>query len=265
MNNHNPRRFDGGSLAPVDKYDLRGELLPPEPKKDGRQLAPYTPPTIRINGKEEPRYPAGEQHAPSGWELTRQTAERTPDRITDVVVPGLQALLTAVAFGCGAGLISWAFGWSWRVPVAIMGLALIIGWLWRLRIVDGLLWRIETALRRDLTGDGHTGPPPAQPFTVVDPAQARATSHQVQQADAESEKRDELLAFLARCYTHGTSEASHHVKAGGPDRDRYLACRDTLLHLGVAAWKNAARPRAGWILTMSETDAEAVIMRHVLR
>jgi hypothetical protein len=268
MTHHNRQlRFDGGSIQPPQPK--RGQLLP----RETRQLVPAqrqppatpAPETIRINGQVVERTPAPPEPQAGRWQLTRATPHRTPDSLADVIVPGLQALLTALAFGSGVGLIAWAFGWSWRVPLVVMGLAVIAGWLWRLHVVDRLLWRIETALRRDLNRDGATGQPTLEhPFTVVDQVEARATAHQVQALDDESEKRDELLSFLARCYTHGTSEAAHRIKAGGPDRDKYLDCRDTLLDLGVGAWKNTERPRAGWILTMSEADAEELVMRHVL-
>jgi hypothetical protein len=250
------RTFEAGRLEVRDlkRYDLHGDLLPAEPEPE-RGLTQYQPQPISV------RLPRAED-GPS-WELERRQAQRTPALESDVFVPGLQAVFTAVAAGIGSGLIAWALEWSWKVPVVILGLSLAGAWLWRLGVVSALLWQVESVMQRDFTGDGVAGKP-AHAFTVANPQQARADVAQQQRTSEQDEKRARLLAFAHRCFTHGTSERAHGVAATGPDRDRYLECRDVLLSLGLAQWRNPERPKAGWVMVGDEAGATDVISRHVL-
>jgi hypothetical protein len=81
---------------------------------------------------------------------------------------------------------------------------------------------------------------------------------------ADDTKRQELLAFVDRCFMAGCSEAAHGITAGGPDRRAYLERRDALLALGVASWRNAEKPRAGWKMAVSRFKARELIARHVI-
>jgi hypothetical protein len=254
------RSFDAGrvDVRQLRRYELSGDVLPAQDDGPrGAALAPYQPQPIRVG------LPRAED-APA-WELTRHTAQRTPALESDVFVPGLQAVFTALAAFIGSGLIAWALGLSWRVPVVVTGLALAGSWLWRMGVVTALLWRVESVMQRDLTGDGQLGKPtPQHAFTVANPADARADVAAQQRTSEQDERRARLLAFAHRCFTHGTSERAHGVAATGPDRDRYLECRDVLLALGLAQWRNPERPKAGWQMVGDEASATGVISRHVL-
>ncbi len=192
-----------------------------------------------------------------------KTPRREPKLEGDVFVPGLQAVFTALAGGIMAALLALAFGWSWKVPVVILALALAGAWLWRLRVVDSLLWTIETWVDQDLNGDNLVGRP-AVAFTLANPAQARQAVTAENRQAAESAERVALLAFADACFVKGTSEGSHGITASGPDRDEYTKKRDALLSLGVARWKNPARPKAGWLMAVSRQRAHGIIGRHVL-
>ncbi len=258
------RSYDGGTVKQVREYKTPGELVPvtePEPEEDFNPfaVAPYQPqpaPVIRVDTGRLPVADNG-----PAWELERRTPHRTPSVESDFAVPALQAGMTALAVGVGAALVAWALAWSWRVPVAVCGAVFVLSWLWRLRIVDGLLWTVESIIRRDVTGDGQVGAPQTN-FALVNPAEARTEAARAERTQADDTRRAELLDFLHRCYTVGTGVRAHDANNLGPVRDRYIRLRGTLMQLGIARWKNPDKTGAGWLLTVDEEQAAAIIMRH---
>lgn len=228
---------------------------------DGAELLPAADaPTIHVGGQRLP--PAG---AVPAYTVERREARAAATVETSVVVPGLQAVFTAAAVAICAGLLAWAAGWGWRVVVVLAALSLAAAWVWRLRFADRLLQRIETFTGLDVTGDGVIGPATAaHAYTVANPATARASATAAHAAATSSTEQAELLEFVRRCYLSGCSESAHGVKATGPDRETYTAARDTLFALGVAAWKNPNRPKGGWRMLVSESEALAIVAAHVL-
>lgn len=198
-----------------------------------------------------------------GFRIERRTPSRTPALEADVFVPGLQAVFTAVAACITVGLLAWAFGWSWRVPVVLCALALAGAWLWRLRVMDSLLWIIESATGLD-TPVKQTGTP-VHDFTLRNPGIARQSAHRAATDTANVSRRGELLRFVGRCYLAGCSESAHGLHGGGgPDRERYRENRDALIALGVADWKNPNRPSAGWKLIVPQSEAMLLVSKHTL-
>lgn len=262
----------GMTARPGRRQDISGEVLPAVRDEAralvpvgeaARALAPMPPqsrPVISITLPQMEREDADEQPVS---EYERRKAQRGVTWESDVRVPFAQAVLTAGAFGVMAGLLAWAFTWSWRVPVVVLALAVAIAWLWRLRLLDALLWEVETITQRDVNQDGRIGRPAAG-YTVANPHVARQTAARSQRESAAERQRAALVAFTHRCYLSGTSEAAHGVKATGPDREAYVKARDALLSLGIAAWRNAERPRAGWQLAVTEAEAMALLSEHVL-
>ena len=55
-----------------------------------------------------------------------------------------------------------------------------------------------------------------------------------------------MTAFAVRCYTYGTAEAAQRIQPTPKSRDNYVECRDALLALGLARWRNEANHSAGW-------------------
>lgn len=247
-------------LVDAARLDLSGELLPPDPGP-GHELVPYSEaprrwPVIRLD------LPQAEEDAPPAMTWEKRTAQRTPTTDADVAVPVLQAFFTALAAGLMAACCALVFGWPWRTVALVSGVTLALSWLWRLRLADSLLWATET-----LTG--HLQPQNAAPrtghaFTLANPAEARTEAQRDTRTAEHEASKAELLAFVHRCYTVGTSEGAHGVKASGPDRQAYVRHRDVLMSLGIAAWKNAERPRAGWKMAVSYQRATELIGRHVL-
>lgn len=259
MNERTRRR-----LVDTSRWDLTGEVLPAQ---SGRELVPWEerevmaqrnpPPLLSIT---LPRL-RDEPDAPSmTWE--RRSLQREPSVEADFILPFLQSIGMAWAALVLSGLLAWAMGWPWKVPAVTFGAVLACALVARLRFMDGLLWSVETLTGTDINHDGHTG----QPGTValVNPAMARSEAARDVDATEQAAARAELVAFLHRCYVTGTAETAHGVRAGGPDRDAYLRQRDALMALGVAAWKNPTRPKAGWKMAVSYQKAQELIARHVL-
>lgn len=221
-------------------------------------LPPDDPSIIQINrGRILPAAPVQQRH-----EL--RTPRREPSLEADAWVPGVQAVFTSFAALVLSAVVTWLMRWPWYAALIGAALGLALGWLWRLRVVDRLLWQVETWLDADIDGDGSRGQPVTEhAYTLANPAQARATVATDAAADAASTRQAELLAFVNVCRTHGCSERYHHVLASGPSREAYIAKRDALLQLGIAAWK-AQNPRAGWHLVVNQKRAHDIIKRHVL-
>lgn len=252
-------------LIDTGRMDLTGEVLPAE---GGRDIIPWEAREV-----EAARHPAPMIHislprlrddtdtAPA-MTYERRSLQREPSIESDFILPALQAFGVATSMMILAAIASWSFGWSWRVSAIAFGLALAYMLVARLRHMDSLLWSVETLTGHDINGDGHTGQPAA--FALVNPAAARADARKDVDATEQAAQRAELVAFVHRCYTVGTAEAAHGVKAGGPDRTQYLRQRDTLMALGIAAWRNPARPKAGWKVAVSYQKAQELLARHVL-
>jgi len=194
----------------------------------------------------------------------RTKLQREVSRETDVAIPFLQALTSALVVGIlAAGLALW-FAWSWRAVLVLSGTTLALAWFWRLGIADSLLWQVESVFGLDLDRDGQVGAPQLRAPVVVNAHEARLqAANEVRETRTDNE-RMELLRFVDACFIVGTSEAAHGIKAGGPNRDRYLRHRDTLLSLGIAVWKNPDRPRSGWRMAVSRAKAVSLVESHVL-
>jgi hypothetical protein len=233
---------DVTTARPVRHYDLVGEVLPP----DETSLTPWQPGQVVPSYEVQNRQPRGAQTIEGGF-----------------LVPLATAAGTAICSTLAIGALAWVFGWPVKMVGLAFGLSLVGAWLWRIGVADRLLWGIETWTKTDLDGDGRTGRP-APAFAVVNPGQARAAVGQTVRSSATDERRAGLLAFLDRCYLSGTSEASHGVKASGPDREQYVTYRDALMALGLAAWRRAGSPRAGWELTADPATAKAICEQHVM-
>jgi len=261
MNTLNRRR-----LVDTRTNHLVGELLPPQP---GGELVPWEEREIQAARGPAPviniSFPRARGDDPEGAPLMtyeRRRAQRTPSVESDVAVPALQTGVTAlsVAVATGVGCLLW--GWPLRFVLVGFCVAVLVTWLVRLRLVDALLWEVETLTGHDVNHDGKIGQPGT--LTLANPALARAAAAHDVDATEQAAQRAELLAFMHRCYVTGTAETAHGVKAGGPDRDAYLRQRDALMALGIAAWKNPARPKAGWKMAVSYQRAQELVARHVL-
>lgn len=241
-------RRAGLATGPALRYLAGNADLLPMRIDDGAELLPALPVVLP-----EPQAP----------QIETRTALRTPNREADLIVPAGQAAVLALAVLVGGGALALALGLDGRLVLAAFGLALIGGWLWRLRVADGLLWAVETATGLDLDHNGAVGNP-SRAYAVMQPAAARAAVARETRQAAQSAERVALLAFVDRCYISGCGEHAHGVRATGPDRAQYVAKRDVLMSLGVARWKKDGNPKAGWQMCVSRQRARQIVERHVL-
>jgi hypothetical protein len=229
----------------VKRFDLVGDLLPAE--------------DVSLGPVDYRRIPAAD---PVGYVQTTQQARHAPTVETSFVVPALTAVGTAAALTIAAGALAWAFDWSGRVVALTFALSLALGWFWRLGFADKVLWSVESWTGKDFNGDGSTGRPALQ-FATVNGGAARArVARETAQNDTEA-RQTALQAFCDVCFLHGTSEGAHGIEASGPDRVNYVACRDELLRLGLAQWKNPNRPKAGWVMVADPATCKGIVGNHV--
>ena len=72
-----------------------------------------------------------------------------------------------------------------------------------------------------------------------------------------------MTEFVTRCYYEGTSEGAQHIRPNTTERTNYVECRDALLTLGLAVWKNPNNPSAGWDMVGDIEQTLAMIEKHV--
>jgi hypothetical protein len=235
-----PARWAG--RAPVHRYALTADL---EPAGD-----------VSLEPRRSPAPEAG------GYSLVTERPAIVPTVQSMFAVPMLTAIGTAAVVAILALALAWAVGLPVRAVAIITAAALAGGWFWRLGLADKVLWRVEEWSGRDLTGDGIPGRPPD--FTLVNATRARgAVARQAAQDDLAT-RRAALLAFVDRCFVAGTSEGAHGIDASGPERDNYVRCRDALMAVGLAQWKNPERPRAGWVMTADPATTKGIVQNHVM-
>jgi hypothetical protein len=230
------------TATPTRRFDLVGEVLP----ADDASLTPWQ----------------SQRVAPTGYSVENRQPRHVHNLETGFLVPLATAGGTAVCVTVATGALAWAFGWPARTVLIVFALALVGAWLWRLGVADRLVWSIEAWTKTDLDND-HVIGNPSRPFAVVNPGQARTTAARAERATAEDGRRAVLLAFLDKCYLSGTSEGAHGITASGPDREAYTACRNTLMRLGLARWKNPNRPKGGWVMVTDPATAKAIAENHV--
>jgi hypothetical protein len=170
---------------------------------------------------------------------------------THVFVPFLQAAITMLLIA-GCVLV---FEWQ-PVAGAVGGIGLAI-WAWRILKADGLLTRLETITGREL--DGVPGIGRAGQVGLFNPEQARRTVVTTE----ESSDIPRMLAFVGRCFHEGTSEGAQHIKPNTKERDNYVECRDGLLKLGLARWRNPVIHESGWDMVRDLETTLAMVEKHV--
>lgn len=195
----------------------------------------------------------------SGFQVESKTPLRVSRVESEVIVPLLITLISAVIVALGLGIAAWRYAWSADVPlwgfVGVLGLV----WAWRLLRSDRLMWQLERMTGHDIDGDGQTGKPG---ITLLDPAVARQRAQSETLTQRQESAQAELIAFVGRCVASGTSESDLGIKPGR--RGDYVECRDALLTLGIATWNDPNRRAAGWSLAVSSDVAAQIIEDHVI-
>lgn len=187
--------------------------------------------------------PAGAA-APAAVETWRPA--RVPSVESDVIVPILQALITAACAALASGAAAWwiEIARPWQIAGGAFIIVLPAAWLWRMGIFSGLLEAGERITGRDLNRDTYVGEP--HPMITNLPA-----------PDPNTEKQRRLHQFLDDALAHGTTYAQMQT-AGYSVRD-WTLYRDTLTKLGATA----PTPKGGWQLAVTAEEAHSLINGHV--
>jgi hypothetical protein len=168
---------------------------------------------------------------------------------TDLILPlGQSAVSGVMASVLAGGVAVWARAARPLVVASVAGGAVVCV-AWTVAMVDrrALMWRVETAIRRDLDGDGAVGQPePLRLAYVHDPARHRRQS-----------ASDDLRYFLREVYgERGTTWRSWDgvlLPSGNrmaqPQWERYC---DQLLRAGLAS---RAYPTAPLLLQSTYPEA----------
>lgn len=179
---------------------------------------------------------------------------RTPSLESDVAVPMLQAVFSAiVGAGLGAAL-AWAAHGDAGLWAVIVGTIVLAGsWLQRLGVMSDLLHSTTTEA---LTDEPDPDPPQGQlvhPAHIlsISPYQGRAN----QRSDARAELRDTFAEFVRGC----ERDTSARYWQARISREKYQEWRDLLIGSGWAAWRIDGNPRAGWRLTCDPDQVIAAI------
>jgi hypothetical protein len=255
------------------RVDLVGDVLPPEPGQPGHDLVPWEQAEVEAARRPDSFRPLINIHLPMRAEedsaysavYEKRHSARPISVESDWSVPLLQSITCAVAALLAAAAGALAFGWSWKVPLMAAGVGFAIAWLWRLQIVDALLWQIETITQRDLDGDRHVGKPrPANQPIMVNPYAARTEAARIQKTNTAQAELVDMLSFVTKCANVGTSEKAQGIPPSPSARETYAKKRDTLIALGIGSWKDPERRRLGWILTMTPAQATPILRRHLI-
>jgi hypothetical protein len=171
---------------------------------------------------------------------------------THFVVPALQALFTMLLIAIDVML------WQWRPIAGGVGLIGIVVWGWRILLGDRLLWKLETITGRELDGTPGIGKP--GPPGLLNPNESRrsVSSQETQTSDVPRVKE-----FVTRCFYEGTSEGAQHIKPNTSERENYVECRDALLGLGLARWRNETNHSAGWDVVLDIEKTLEMVEKHV--
>jgi hypothetical protein len=176
-----------------------------------------------------------------------------PSRVeTHVFVPFLQAIITMALIALDVLL------WQWRPIAGAVGAVGLLMWGWRLLLGDRLLWKLETLTGHELTGDNVIGKP--GPVGLLNPGAARrdVTTQAALVSDV-----PRMNEFVARCFYEGPSEQAQRIRPNTADRTNYVECRDALLGLGLARWRNETNHSAGWEMILDIEKTLDVVAQHV--
>lgn len=182
---------------------------------------------------------------------------REPSRHSDVVVPLLQAVISAALLTGFVGALIWASksgaGPVWLLAVFMALLSAF--WFWSLGWVKGTLYRIESLIRHDLTGDNQIGEPELRPV----PVHGQEIPRGVDANAAERQRR--LREFVAVSFAKGTSVRA--LREAGFTEPESEQLGGYLRDLGVAAWVSDTYHKAGWRYLRSQTEIEKIIAHTV--
>lgn len=170
--------------------------------------------------------------------------------IDGLVVPALQAVITAVLSGLAAGSLAYWLNWPyWGIGLTAACLAALSSWLsYRSRWA----YVLETMLGVDLNRDGRIGAPP-----IVQPVQALPETITVHLTKNEGQEgafiplpHPEKIPALAATILEGRAYTQTALVSGNIlKREEYDTIKNAMLSAGLMRYKNPDAPNAGIVVT----------------
>lgn len=183
---------------------------------------------------------------------TNWTPTRAPSLEADVLVPLLQATVSALVLTLAATMLVWGMEWLPPWPFAGICFALTLAAAWLIAIADwqGTLWRIEERSGINLDGDPHIGkPPPVRLLEVYS-----APPSQPMPADpATAETRRRLCEFVRGCWLDGKPNTALRAWDKSIGRAQWEEWRGLLLRLGYAVEDKSGTRNSPWRLRQDAT------------
>jgi len=196
--------------------------------------------------------------APAAVQVETRAPLRESRIESEVQVPLLVSLISAGIVVLVVALLAILRGWPWETVPTAGAAALTVMWFWRgVARSEAMLWTRERITQHDINGDGTVGRPHG--VTLLNPPAPQPAA----EPEPYTTTKQALIAFTTTCYLTGeTSERAHGIRPW--QRGRYTDFRDALLRLGLAEWRDPARPRGGWQVVGDLDDALAIIGEHVV-
>ncbi len=175
----------------------------------------------------------GPELPPGVQSVTREVPTRAPSIISDVLVPLLNALASALVVFLFIGAMTLQADVKIKIPVILAGLALAGVWFSHLRAGwDRLLWSIEEITGADVNQDGQIGKPSVTHFELPTGPQSFRFG--------EIRLPPELViewcqaAWNRQSLAYGAWESKFALPDGTQGRERYQQFRGWLVREGYA-------------------------------
>lgn len=207
-----------------------------------------------------PVAPPPNQLAPGqSQELTEP--RRAPSLQSDVGVPFVQALLTAivVAFipftvGAIAIILLDGTGEHWKLTALVAALvfaaSLAKAWFWRVAWVESTIDKLESLTGLDLPGNDDDG---VHGFVKSGPNSSRAKN------DAVALKRARLREFVEYAHGHATDTPSLRQAFSQSEINEF---RNLLIQAGCATWKTQHHNQ-GWQFTHNLSESLDIVAKRI--
>lgn len=200
-------------------------------------------------------------------EIENTTPHRAPKLESDVAVPAAMSAIIGLAVSIGVFVIALATNRTLATALQFGSIAFIgtflVALFQRLGVIDNGLNVREKITQTDTDDDSDTGEENTTHNMLQNPGQAREVSNKIASGNGGALRTAELLSFVTRCATIGTSEAKLGIGTSPQQRQQYKQLRDSLIELGIAEWKNEERRALGWELRMTPEQAAPIISAHV--
>lgn len=173
---------------------------------------------------------------PDAAEYWRETTDHRPTVQSNVVVPFLQAVATALASAFVLTPVAVVAGWPWWVVLIGGGVVFALAWLMLVGMFNGLLRSVEKIKAAEPVAAETPRAVTRLSITLPD------SGYREDQVDSTAEK---IITVSRRVIAGLPFSERALVGTVLQNRDEYLAMREDLFRLGWLKWKDERNHRAG--------------------